>query len=677
MASRFILYRIIGNALPLRHGASDTLDHLAYILKEEPDLPGCEKRWILNHFVDDDYQAQCIELIEAAGYSYHIIPFDRTAFGQVFLDPTGLPPDIHPYEWTQSFIGTPKQLRALEWITRHKSQLLIHPNKARNLALDIGLKEAEWVLPLDGSCFFTAPTWQAFVDAIDEHPDALYAILPLIRLSDAVDSTGDISSYRTEEPQVAFHRDAPDRFDMRLRYGNRNKAEFLVRLDVPGDWLEWQPALWDNVPPLEIKAPGRYVMAAPVFRLKPGADPETESNSEHRYTSRFFGLRQQIAQIEAQLLKSHLSSQDRGPSLHISEETKAWLEAESTDILKKPIPLITDKTMIPPSGNRQDYFSHMRYLHKIGDLYLKKDGVTNPAAVIGTPESRAYDRTAFYECLHHAMGLALSGKALKRADHLQAAADILDKWFVAADTRMNPHGRYAQLNFQMSRKLDYPGLIDFRDLWILPLICEILESENALSEGQQAAIRDWMRHFHQYLIQSDQGKAGITAKNNISTWLHLLRMSFALYAGEVDMASLLIRESSLRFGQQCGKLGWQNEEMLRPLALHYSLFNATAWVLIAGLMRRTKNDFWQFEGVHGESVCQLLFFIQNNLQGFPDYAARKDFHDYWLSNLISLVPDDAIGQARLVRAERDGPRLANDPNTGLPPFWFCYLPLDA
>lgn len=444
---------------------------------------------------------------------------------------------------------------------------------------------------------------------------------------------------------------------------------------MPGIWNTWHLATWESTPTLPLKAPAKYVMTTPIFRIKPGAAGNVEKTSVHRYSSRFLGVRKLIVEIDEQRLQDHFDRRSRIPALQISKSAESWLEVQCEEIAKQPIPLITDKTILPPSQNRQDYFSHMRYLHKVGDKYEKIDGVSNPAAIIGTDESRAYDRTSLYECLHHATALTLSGKALKRPDHLQRATDILDKWFIAADTCMNPHGRYAQLNFQMTKKLDFPGLIDFRDLWILPLLIELLASEDALTTAQQATIRDWMQSFQEYLMQTEQGKTGITATNNIATWIHLLRLSFALHAEQLELASSLIRQASLRFSQQCGKLGWQQEEMQRSNPLHYSLFNATGWVLMSGMLRQTENDFWQFEGVNGESVTQLLLFIQQNLDCFPDYTDRPAYYDDWLNNLIRLVPLDALGQARLKRPAEDIPILQNDPNTGLPPFWFCYLPL--
>jgi hypothetical protein len=49
---KFVIYRIIGNTLPPRHGPGDTCNNLKFVLENEPDLPSCEKRWVLNRLFD-------------------------------------------------------------------------------------------------------------------------------------------------------------------------------------------------------------------------------------------------------------------------------------------------------------------------------------------------------------------------------------------------------------------------------------------------------------------------------------------------------------------------------------------------------------------------------------------------------------------------------------------------
>ena len=51
-APEFLLIRIIGNDLEPRHRAGQSRDNLRFILENEPPLPGCGKRFVLNRIVD-------------------------------------------------------------------------------------------------------------------------------------------------------------------------------------------------------------------------------------------------------------------------------------------------------------------------------------------------------------------------------------------------------------------------------------------------------------------------------------------------------------------------------------------------------------------------------------------------------------------------------------------------
>jgi len=176
------IYRIIGNAMPRRHGASDFISHIRYIIRNEPDFPSCGKRWILNRIVDPAAKREIVALLEQHGCVYEDIPFDEKAFHDSFYDPAGLPPDLIPR------LGGDKEPegcleRPEVWIQRHRSQHLININHARNLAISRGVAEADWVMPLDGWCYLTQAAWTEIEGAIDGASDARYLIMPLERLN--------------------------------------------------------------------------------------------------------------------------------------------------------------------------------------------------------------------------------------------------------------------------------------------------------------------------------------------------------------------------------------------------------------------------------------------------------------------------------------------------------------
>lgn len=304
----FVLYRILGNPLPPRHDSRNTLENLRFVLDNEEEFPGCEKRWILNGIVDDTLSQACRQLIDRAGQDCMTIPFDRENYRRSFLDGSGLPP--LPAGKTL----TPMQARLRhEWIYRHKSLAAINLNRARNAAIEAGRRDADWVLSLDGGTFFKAADWHAFVDALRQAPDALYALIPMYRLETNDGFREMDPAQYVQEPQIAFRRDAPDRFDERLRYGHRDKSELLARLQAPGPWHNWTAAAWENETPLTAAAPGRFVEAGRLYRLQSGAEAEVETKESVRHQARFRGVADFTAAIDADLLRQRMTALGLAP----------------------------------------------------------------------------------------------------------------------------------------------------------------------------------------------------------------------------------------------------------------------------------------------------------------------------------------------------------------------------
>ena len=184
MVPNFVIYRIIGNSLPPRHGPDEAYDNLQFILDNEPDLRSCDKRWVLNRLVDPEVEAKCIKLIEASGQKYLLIPFDETAYKATFLDASGMPKPLNPFARDSGEVEGSLRVLAKEWILRHKSLAAIQFNSARNRAIELGRKDAIWTLPLDGSNYFTAEFWDRFVESVTQNEGALYCLLRLVRLND-------------------------------------------------------------------------------------------------------------------------------------------------------------------------------------------------------------------------------------------------------------------------------------------------------------------------------------------------------------------------------------------------------------------------------------------------------------------------------------------------------------
>ncbi len=673
---KFVIYRIIGNSLPPRHGPDDTYNNLQFALLNEPVLPSCEKRWLLNRLVDPEVEATCIKFIRAHGQKYHSIPLDEAFYSAVFLDASGMPKSLNPFA-RESSKTDPAWHLSKEWIFRHKSLAAINLNDARNRAIELGRKDALWTLPLDGWCYFTAEAWDSFVESAARNEDAFYGIVPLVRLNSntQLKTRADLLE-ADEEPQIAFRRDAPDRFNQKMRYGNQNKSELLTRLGVPGPWGHWKLAYWDTTLKVEAIAPKMFFLGGRVYRLASGAGDKVETSSQSRFAARFEGVQRFVEQLDTALMQKFIAEnrwQDYcvlypGSKPFQQRQVQALMDlAEVT--LEKPIRTVLDKTEMPLSGNRNDYFSLPRS-HGSGGKNIELDRYSAEAAVI------TYDRTAWNECFAQASVLAAAGVLSQRKDFLGRAAEILAAWFINAETSMTPSARFAQWRSDWPAAANFAGLIDFRELWTLPYLSRTLLVNGALPEAQFEAINEWARNFLGNTAQTEQGQRAFKAENNIGTWTHLVVISLCLFTGNFATAAAQLNSASLRLAAQCDVIGLQTAELSRTRPLHYSLFNLTAWTLLANLGRSVGFDLWNYRGVEGQSICRMMHFVQTNMAQFPEYRDSPAKYVEWFESLLLLVPPTAADRSLLMHQDQGAQRISiDDADLGLPSQWPFFLPL--
>lgn len=273
-----ILYRILGNDIPLRHGAQQTAGALAFILEHEPVLPGCEKRFLLNRIVDRDTYARLVAAIEGAGLRWDAIPFVADEYRR--LD--GLPA---------------------------KALYLTNQNAARNRCIELGLADADAVMPFDGQTFFTDQGWRGLGTALAADIDARYVTVPMFRLFDNASAFGnwarplaeDDAHIRTE-PQILMRRGHDVRFNPHLTYGQANKVELLMRLGVRGPWDAWTGTLADRIRADVRIAPshsfGRVRDAGFVFRLASG-NARADRDKALRAHARLAGLQAFVQRVDA------------------------------------------------------------------------------------------------------------------------------------------------------------------------------------------------------------------------------------------------------------------------------------------------------------------------------------------------------------------------------------------
>lgn len=241
------LLRTIGNALPPRHDREQSLKNIEFVLKNEIQDPLLHKHWILNRIVDPVFQDETIQLLKRFNTSYSVLPFNLQEYSQYrynAFDHRG-----------RNIVGTGRE-QGWKLAQRRSAQRddkiiqTLNVNGARNAMLQYGRDNgARWILPWDQSCFLTSSAWEMIRNKLttsEKQVQYLYTWMVRIHGDNQQVLEKNYQPIPAElhgEPQLIFRNDASERFDPGMRYGRRDKAAFLVRLKIPGQWDRWY---WDS-----------------------------------------------------------------------------------------------------------------------------------------------------------------------------------------------------------------------------------------------------------------------------------------------------------------------------------------------------------------------------------------------------------------------------------------------
>jgi len=201
------LYRILGNDLPPRHKVGQAYDNLKFILSHEPDFPNCRKKWVINRIADFKMEQKIAALLEK-----HKQPYVRTPFN--FKD----------YKNCSGKKATAER--------HNKILYVMNNNGARNAALRDGKQIADWVLPFDGNCCFTAQGWKDVIDKLSlQKTTNKCFVVPMYRLKNNDQFFNFYPEKNVEaEPQVIFGRKSKCEFNESYAYGHDSKLELVRRL---------------------------------------------------------------------------------------------------------------------------------------------------------------------------------------------------------------------------------------------------------------------------------------------------------------------------------------------------------------------------------------------------------------------------------------------------------------
>ena len=316
------------------------------------------------------------------------------------------------------------------------------------------------------------------------------------------------------------------------------------------------------------------------------------------------------------------------------------LEADANRALGVAPMSVMDKAITPPSGDKHDYMSQAPYWwpdpsKPDGRPYIRRDGERNPEI------DRLTDRANLGRLASAVSTLALAFHFTGREEYATHAAQLVRVWFLNPATRMNPHLRFGQ-GIPGTTEGRSAGIIETR---FLPDIIDgvtLLEGSSAWTGADDRTLKEWMRAYLTWLVDSPLGREQARRGNNQETWADVQVVALALYTGQTELARKVLEEVPADIADEFEPDGRQPRELVRTRAWDYSIFDLSAFLHLAALGERVGVDLWNYRTADGRSLrngLEYLIPFATGEQQFP----HQQITEFRPSALHAVLRRAAVG----------------------------------
>ena len=310
------------------------------------------------------------------------------------------------------------------------------------------------------------------------------------------------------------------------------------------------------------------------------------------------------------LLRAHALQwvRDAVHTSQLAPPAVSTIRSDGDQALKVAPLSVTDKTAIPPSGDKHDYMSLAPYWwpdpkSPNGLPYIRRDGERNP-------ELKNYpDHTNFDKLMSSVRKLALAYYIFGDERYAAKATQLLRTWFIDPRTRMNPNLQFAQA-VKGHNDGRGTGLIETRDIGTVVDAVGLLAGSHSWTDNDQRAMQEWCSDFLDWMLTSNNGKDEAAATNNHGTFYDVQVASLALFVGHADLARKVLKSAAQqRIAAHVQPDGSQPRELGRTKSFSYSVFNLTAMFELAHLGDNVGIDLWSFRSDDGRSIRRALDYL--------------------------------------------------------------------
>ncbi len=282
---------------------------------------------------------------------------------------------------------------------------------------------------------------------------------------------------------------------------------------------------------------------------------------------------------------------------------------------------VMQKKMMPPSGNKHDYYSMGIYWWPNPDTpdglpYVRHDGIRNP-------EYGDYDSPALSRMAASVFTLSLAWFYTCHEPYADRSMELLRTWFLDPRTRMNPHLEYGQA---------IPGRTEGRGIGIIEtgnLVkvvngIGLIRGAEALKEEDLAELRKWFSEYTNWLISSKNGWDERMYFNNHGSSYDSQVATYAIFTGQDSVAKMILDSVGIkRISIQIEPDGSQPFELARTKAMSYCIKNIRHLMENAVLAEHFGIDLWTYESEKGASIRLAIQFLIPFLTGEKEFPYQQ------------------------------------------------------
>ena len=334
--------------------------------------------------------------------------------------------------------------------------------------------------------------------------------------------------------------------------------------------------------------------------------------------------------LNVERLQVQKAAADRGNERMVDVVTKLREDAEAA-LARGPSP-VTDKTVLPPSGDPHDYLHPGPYWWPNPETpdglpYVFRDGLRAPGTRLYEPESDKYDRTRAQYLFDDVTTLTLAWYFVGDRRYARHAAKLLRTWFVNKQTRMSPHLRYAQIKLGVDQEGSSSGIIEFKDLYYMLDAVKLLGAADVIGKRTKDGLDKWFADYLEWLLTSEQGGKECASQNNHGIFYDLQVLSVAHYLGNWVVVRKTLDRAMTRVSEHFDVAGRQPNEMKRSITKHYCAFNLQGWAnlsLAAGSLGADVSNYKAFTG--GSLEQAFRWFLSHYRRDWP-YEQIEPFNE--------------------------------------------------